>query len=78
MTTFQFQFSDSSERESLELADVPAARGHALAMASRRLTGEPTEFWDGRSVAVSVSAGTDAPLFSILIATVHGGLVGAH
>jgi hypothetical protein len=78
MTTFQFQFSDSRDRESFELADVPAARGHALALASRRLAGAPTEFWDGRSVAVSVSIGADAPLFSILIAKVRGGLFGSH
>jgi hypothetical protein len=78
MQTFQFQFSDSGELESMELSDLPAARRPALALASGRLAAESSEFWDGRSVAVSVSIGGAPPLFSILIATIHGGLFGTH
>jgi hypothetical protein len=78
MQTFQFNFRTPANSKAWSLATYPQPgvtpwRSQVVGW-QRNLR----NFWDGRSVAVSVSIGGAPPLFSILIATIHGGLFGRH
>jgi hypothetical protein len=53
------------DQEATELADLAAARKHAIVFAGQVMQGEPAVLWDGRDFHVEVTDGQGLLLFTL-------------